>query len=89
MPLDLTKKSPRRLGRGRVPREVRDRMKRAETSPLDRGLQESRHALSGRLTKDSVREMLNHVGGRWESPRSWQPRDPQRQRELQEHRGVQ
>ena len=88
MALDLTRESPRRLGRGRVSKEIRQRMEAAETAPVDRGLNEARHASSDRLTKDSVRQMLQQVGGRWENPRSWKPRDPQRQRELAEHRGV-
>ena len=88
MALDLTKKSPRLLGRGRVPPEIRRRMQQAEVVPVDRGFHETRHTLSDQLTKDSVREMLQQVGGRWDNPRVWKPRDPVRRREVDAHRGT-
>lgn len=101
MALDLSKRHEGRLGRGRIPEEVKQRVREDEKQPpADRGFEEFRHRLREEFQQNwedeqrekrgesPLRRRLQSQGGKWENPRSWKPRDPKRRRELDEHRGV-
>lgn len=76
MGLDLSKpRKSRGLGRGRVPREVRQRLQKATQEGEVASMSEQR-------LRTSLRS------GKWDNPRSWDSRDRMEREKAAPHRSV-
>jgi hypothetical protein len=92
MGLDLSKERDRqpRLGRGKVPDEIKRRLRGEKTPPHDEGharlvAKTRRLRKEGKSLEEELRRSLREVGGPWTNPSPWVPKFEARRREWEDY----